>query len=204
MKNLFIVLDGMDGAGKGEMIERLHNYLFKKSKKYRILTTREPTYGKHGKEIREMLKQDKDPKSNAKKYLELFTKDRKEHLEKTIIPFLAHDEGHNLVLCDRYYYSTIAFQHTQGLPEKECVDANKNFLKPDIAFILDLPADIAIERVSRRGEKEKFEELEFMRELRKNFLKLKQILGDNIIVIDASKPVEGVFESVRKEVDKLL
>lgn len=203
--NLFIVIDGMDGAGKGEMVERLHNYLFKKSKKYRILTTREPTYGRYGEEIRDLLKKEKDPKANAKKYLELFTKDRKEHLEKTIEPFLSQNEGSiNIVICDRYYYSTIAFQHTQGLPEKECIEANKDFLKPDIAFILDLPAEVAIKRISKRGEKEKFEELEFMRELRKNFLRLKEILGDNIVIIDASKPVETVFESVRSEIDKLL
>ena len=52
---IFIVIDGMDGSGKGEMVKFLHNYLFSKDKSYNIFTTREPTNGKYGKKIREML-----------------------------------------------------------------------------------------------------------------------------------------------------
>ena len=205
MKNVFIVLDGLDGAGKGEMIERLHNYLFKKSKSFRILTTREPTSGKYGQEIRTLLKEDKDPKSDPEKYLKLFTLDRKEHLEKTVLPFLSQTDGStHIVLCDRYYYSTIAFQHTQGVPEKTVLEANRNFLKPTIAFILDLSAEQSLKRISQRGETEKFEQLEFMKDLRKNFLRLKQILPDNLIVIDASRSIQEVFSDIKKEIDSYL
>ncbi|MFC1769077.1 dTMP kinase [Nanoarchaeota archaeon] len=205
MKNLFVVLDGLDGCGKGEMIERLHNYLYKKSRKYRVLTTREPTYGKYGREIRKLLREEKDPKANSKKFLELFTLDRRNHLEKTIIPFLEQDDGTlNIVLCDRYYYSTIAFQQTQGISEKEVIDANKDFRKPDVTFILDVPAEISLDRVSNRGTKEKFEELEFQKELRENYLKIQDSLDDNIIIIDASKSIKEVFESIKKEIDKYL
>ena len=55
-KGLFIVVDGIDGSGKSEIVKKLHNHLFSKSKKYRILTTREPTSGIYGKRIREMLR----------------------------------------------------------------------------------------------------------------------------------------------------
>ncbi len=205
MKNgLFIVLDGIDGCGKSEMVKMLHNYLFSIDKKYRILTTREPTNGKYGNKIREMLKKEKDPKSSSSKLMELFIKDRQEHLKNTIEPFLkAGDYGLNIVLCDRYYYSTIAFQGAQGLEVREIISKNSSFRKPDIAFILDVEPSIAIKRISYR-EKEKFEQPGFMKKIRENFLELPKLLDDNIKVIDASKPLNDVFENVRKEVSNVL
>src|SRR3989344_6955784 len=109
-KSLFIVLDGLDGSGKGEMIKRLNDYLV--SKGFNVLATREPTDGKYGKQIRDILRKEKDAKSGAEKCLGLFVKDREEHLANEIEPFLKKG---GIVICDRYYYSTIAFQHTQGI-----------------------------------------------------------------------------------------
>ncbi len=205
VKGVFIVLDGMDGSGKSELVKLLHNYLFSKSKRYRILTTREPTNGIYGKEIREILVKENDPNINSKKLLELFIKDREEHLKNTIIPFLNKSNGHdiNIVICDRYYYSTISFQATQGLDMKMLIELNKEFLKPDIAFILDVKPEVALGRIKDR-RKEKFEQLEFMKKLRKKFLELPKLLKDNIKIIDASKSLNKVFEDIRKEVDKML
>ena len=204
-KGPFIVVDGIDGSGKSEIVKMLHNYLFSKHKKYRILTTREPTHGIYGKQIREVLRKEKDPKSNSKKLIELFIKDRKEHLKNTIEPFLKSSNKHelNIVLCDRYYYSTIAFQAAQGLDIKEIIAKNKAFRKPDITFILDVGPPVALERIEHR-QKEKFEQLDFMKKIRQNFLKLPKLLSDNIRIVDASRPLKNVFESVRKEVDKIL
>src|SRR3989338_7915389 len=203
-KSVFIVLDGMDGAGKSEMVKLLHNYIFSKSKSCSILTTREPTSGRYGKEIRKILASDKYPKENAEKLLGLFIKDRQEHVNDSIIPFLKKSNGGmNIVICDRYYYSTIAFQAVQGLDMKMLVEKNKKFLKPDVAFIMDLNPEIALERIKKR-EKEKFEQVDFMRRLRDRFLQLPKILKDNIKIIDASKEANEVFEGIKKEVDKLL
>jgi dTMP kinase len=204
-RGVFIVVDGIDGSGKSEMVKLLHNHLFSKSKKYRILTTREPTNGKYGKHIREMLAKEEDPKTNAEEFLELFVNDREEHLNKTIIPFLSKSEDGevNIVICDRYYYSSIAFQATQGLDMNKIIDRNKNFLKPDIAFIMDVKPEVALNRIKNR-KKEKFEKPEFMVGLRKKFLELPNFLHDNIKIIDASKTPEEVFDSIRKELDALL
>ena len=203
-KGLFIVLDGMDGSGKSEMVKLLHNYLFSKSKSYRILTTREPTSGRYGKEIRQILASDKSPKENAEKLLGLFIKDREEHAKDSILPFLKKSNGDvNIVLCDRYYYSTIAFQAVQGLDMKMLIEKNKKFLKPDIAFIMDLKPETALERIKKR-KKEKFENIGFMKNLRDKFLQLPKILKDNMKIIDASKGIHEVFEAIKKEVDKML
>ena len=204
-KGIFIVVDGIDGSGKSEIIKMLHNYLFSKNKKYRILTTREPTNGVYGSHIRQILTEERDPVLNRERLMELFIKDREEHLKKTIVPFLnnSNNDESNIVLCDRYYYSTIAFQGAQGLDMNEIIDKNKNFRKPDIAFILDSEPELALKRIEYR-KKEKFEQLEFMKKIRQNFLKLPKLLDDNIKVIDSSKTLNVVFEDVKKEVDKML
>lgn len=204
-KNLFIVIDGIDGSGKSGIVKLLHNYLFSK-KKYRILTTREPTGGIYGSKIREMLRDDKETGSNKEKILDLFVKDREEHLKNTILPFLdsSNDETH-IVLCDRYYYSTIAFQHAQDFGIKMLVEKNRNFRKPDVAFILDVEPEAALKRINQDDRKlEKFEKLEFMEKVRSNFLGLKDYLEDNIKIIDGNKNIDEVFNDVKREIDNLV
>lgn len=204
MKGLFIVFDGMDGTGKSTQLSRLHEYLFKKDKRIRILTTREPTYGKYGMKIREMLVHHKDPYSDSKLLLNLYVGDRKEHLEKIIKPFLKKD-GKNIpiVLCDRYYYSTIAYQSSQGIDIDKVINDNKDFLKPDLAIILDLPPEIAFKRISSEREIEKFEKIDFMDKLHVNFNRMNELVKDNIVVIDTSGSQEETFEKIKIEVDKL-
>ena len=203
-KGMFIVVDGIDGSGKSEIVKMLHSYLFS-NKKYRILTTREPTNGNYGKRIRQMLRKEVDPAVSSKKLMGLFINDRKQHLKSTIEPFLERSskDGLNIVLCDRYYYSTIAFQGAQGLSNKGLIAKNKGFRKPDIAFLLDVEPSVALKRIEYR-KKEKFEQLEFMKKIRTIFLRLPKLLNDNIKIIDSSKPLKDVFKEMRKEVDKML
>jgi len=203
VKGIFIVLDGMDGSGKSEMITQLNEYLSKNGK-YNVLVTREPTDNIYGREIRGVLVSEKDPQINGQKLLSLFIKDREDHLKNTIIPFLNNlDARVNIVICDRYYYSTIAFQATQGLDIKMLVEINKEFLRPDVTFLLDITPKIALERIKGR-EKEKFEQLEFMNKLREKFLEMPKLINDNIKIIDASKGLNKVFEDIKTEIDKLL
>ena len=198
MANMFIVLDGLDGCGKGEQIKRLHNFFFELDKRNIILTTREPTYGTYGVKIRKILKEEKDPYKNAELLLELYTKDREEHLEKTIKPFLfSTGEINKIVLCDRYYHSTYAFQQAQGISFERIYELQKDFLKPTITFILDLNPELALSRIQNgRANSEKFEKLEIMGKIRKNFLDLKNKLDEKIFVIDASKSKEEVFNQI--------
>ncbi len=206
-KGFFFVFEGLDGSGKGEMIRRLEEYLSAKLDKYCILTTAEPSSSQSGKRIRGILGGDHNPQSKGKELLELYIKDRKEHVEKDIIPFLKKDGGNKVpvVLCDRYYYSTIAYQGLQGIPLNELLAKNKDFPKPDIAFILDVPAEVALKRITiSRGNTEKFEEIRFLTNLRKAFLSLQEVIPDNIKIVDANREPEKVFEDIKNNVIALI
>src|SRR3989338_5306992 len=111
-RSFFIVIEGIDGAGKGEVIARLHTRLFSLDKRFRILSTREPTYGPIGLRIRQALATDTDPLASPLKYLQWYCEDRAEHVHNVISPFLENADGENahIVLCDRYFYSTLAYQ----------------------------------------------------------------------------------------------
>ena len=137
--------------------------------------------------------------------MQLFLKDREDHLKNIIEPFLkkSSKEEINIALCDRYYYSTIAFQGAQGQGIKELIAKNKAFRKPDIAFVLDVEPSVALKRITYR-KKEKFEQLKFMENIRKNYLKLPKLLNDNLKIIDSSKSLKNIFSEIRREVDKIL
>ena len=83
------------------------------------------------------------------------------------------------------------------------IEVNKVFLKPDLALILDINPETALERIKTR-KKEKFEQLEFMKNLRRRFLEMQKLLNDDIEVIDASKSKEEVFEDIRQQVENML
>ena len=206
-KSLFIVFEGLDGSGKGEMIKRLSDYLSARPGNLNIRVTAEPSSGAFGKKIRDILQKDSNPESRGAELLDLYIQDRKEHVEKEITPFLKGDGGNKvpIVICDRYYYSTLAYQGLQGIPLKEILEKNMDFPKPDIAFILDVPADVALQRISRaRPKTEKFEEIKFLAALRKAFVSLQGTVQDNLKIIDANREPEKVLEDIKKEVNALL
>ena len=145
------------------------------------------------------------PIPTKKVLIMLCLKRQKKLLKKTINPFLENSGKTelNIVVCDRYYYSTIAFQGAQGMDIKDLINKNKKFRKPDIAFILDAEPSLALRRIEYR-EKEKFEKLKFMKKIQENFLNMPKLLDDNLKITDSSKSLNDVFEVIRKEIDNIL
>jgi len=198
----FIVFEGIDGCGKGTMLSLTAKWLF--SKEFdNILLTREPTYSGIGSRIRKILRSDRDPVDKAKLMLGLYIEDRKEHLEKVIKPALRIN---SIILCDRYKYSTMCYQHTQGIPMEKIIYLHKRMLVPDLVLVLDVDVDVAMARMSaERKSKEKFEQRDFLMEIRQNYLQLPNLLpNENIKIIDANASVEEVFEKIKKEVKKVI
>ena len=200
----FIVFEGIDGSGKGTIIGMAREWLAGRGiPPERILVTKEPWTSDYGKKARGILASEKNPGNRAKELLNLYLSDRKEHLEKEILPALAKGK---IVLCDRYLYSTIAYQAAQGEEINSLVEKNSGFTKPDICFILDLPVEDALERIEKdkkRDSKEMFEKKEFLQKARKNFLGLSKLFpGHGITIIDARGKKEETFGKIGVMLDK--
>ncbi len=200
----FIVLDGLDGSGKGTQAKLVANYLFDKDKANHIFLTREPYRSRHYQEIRRILKHAKNPKENAQLLAKLFVQDRRAH-GRLIRRYLA--AGHH-VISDRYKYSTLAYQQTQGISLQKLIAMHRGILTPDLILIIDVPADIALRRIAKdagRSHREVFEQLEFQKQLRKNFLALpKNLPREKIIIIDGNQLPDKVFKDIKKETDKII
>lgn len=188
MAGKFIVFEGIDGSGKSTLLMNLMKLLWKNKNRDHILLTREPTAGFYGQEMRRLLKEKVDPKTLADKMLELNFKDKVNHINNSIKPAL--DKGH-YVLCDRYIYSSFAYQGLQGVDDSKLKETYKTLLRPNAWFLLDLPPEIAIERLST--EKDLFEKIELLTSLRAKYLQLaEQYAG---IIIDATLSPEKLAET---------
>ncbi|MBI4210458.1 MAG: dTMP kinase [Candidatus Diapherotrites archaeon] len=203
MRGLFIVFDGLDGAGKGTALRGARSFLIAKGiPEEKMLVTAEPTGGLHGKKLREMLSQQVNPEVNARQFLDLYIADRKEHTESEILPAISAGK---IILCDRYKYSTFVYQGLQGIPLEKIRGLHAGMPVPDITFILDLPAETALERISRRKRREVFEEIGFMEKVRQGFLSLKRAIPEeNIVVVDASRSIRDVRGEINATLEKLI
>ena len=201
----FIVFEGIDGCGKTMQLKLAHNYLWDLNKENEIYCTREPT--KHSKEIRKKMQQGKNTKNNKEWYAEHFIKDRENHSLKYIVP--SQINGIH-ILCDRYKYSTLAYQQTQGMKLDKLIQMHNRhaIVEPDLILFYDCPAEIAYQRRLKENEatREVFDKnIEFQKRLRQNYLNLKEILREeNIVIIDANQEIEDVFKETKKHIDKLL
>ena len=203
-KGRFIVLDGVDGSGKGVQAKGLNNYIFDRDKTNHVVLTREPFNSEYYAQIRKILKESSDPRARAEELADLFVKDRKVHA--IIIQWVL---GHGFdVVSDRYKYSTLAYQQTQGIALEKLIAMHQGVLVPDLILIIDIPVDVALARIAKdkgRDYKEVFEEKQFQEELRQNFLSLpKQLPDEKIVIVDGNRSPEEVFQSIKKEVDKIL
>jgi dTMP kinase len=134
---MFIVLEGIDGCGKSTQARLLYEWLMEQGKD--VLLTAEPTCNRIGTFIREILSGSEkvDPKTLAL----LFTADRCEHLKNEIVPALS--EG-RIVVSERYYHSTIAYQSAQGVNREWLFDINHFVLEPTLTIFLDVKPEIAV------------------------------------------------------------
>jgi dTMP kinase len=192
-KGVFIVIEGLDGSGKTTQAVLLTHRL---AKTHYVVFTAEPSQGKIGTFIREgCLYEDKRLPTEAEALL--FAADRIEHLQAEIKPAL--DEG-KIVICDRYTYSSLAYQGSAGLSVDWIKTINARALQPDFAVFIDVPAEVVLERLQRK--KSVMETLETQQKVRDVYL--KYVEKGELIRVDGNKPKEAVAEALYVKVLELL
>lgn len=144
-RGLFIVFEGLDGSGKTTQLEGLAQRIEATGRS--VTRTREPHDCAAGRRIRAMAQSGEAV--SAEQELAWFWEQREDHVREVIEPALA--EGH-VVLCDRYYLSTVAYQGARGLDtERLLAESEAAFPVPDLVLWLDLPVTEGLARVDRRG-----------------------------------------------------
>ena len=193
MKGVFIVFEGIDGSGKSSTMDAAASELRAKGD---VIKTAEPTDGEIGRLIRSS---GFTPETEAL----LFTADRAQHTSE-IRKWIGDGK---IVLCDRYYASTLAYQSAdpdgKGLDTLWLEDMNSRvIIEPDITLIFDIDPKIGLERIESRGHKSRFERLEYLKKVRENYLRIARERG--FTVIDSSASKKDVLEEVMRHICAIL
>jgi dTMP kinase len=142
-----IAFEGLDGSGKSTQLDLLAAHL--RAAGCDVVTTREPTEFPSGQRIREMARSGEELEPEEE--LSWFVEDRRVHVDEIIKPALRADR---IILTDRYYLSTVAYQGARGLDyEQILADSEDEFPIPDLVLLLEIDPKIAFERVHARGSK---------------------------------------------------
>lgn len=204
MRGMFITLEGVEGCGKSTQIRLLSKYLDKKGVKHII--TREPGGTGISDKIREILLDPTNSKMEHETELLLYAASRAQHVLELIVPALK--EG-KIVLCDRFSDSTLAYQgHARGIDRgliDKCLEIATGGLKADLTFLLDIPAEVGIERARKKGvDRLEGEDLIFHKRVRQGFLKIAKEDPGRILVVDATCSVDELFLKLKHVLEEKL
>lgn len=192
-KGLFIVFEGIDGSGKTTQARMLADYLA--SRGVRVLLTSEPSDGPVGTHIRSLTTRP-EPEAEAL----LFTEDRRDHLNRTILPALAQGVT---VICDRYVYSSAAYQGARGLDPESILAENSAFALPaDVTFLIEIDVDSALARIGE-GRENQFTQFEVRSDLEKVDTIYRSLTDPFIIRINGEGSAEQVQKLILEELSKI-
>lgn len=185
----FVVIEGIDGCGKSTVAKRVARELGE-----RAVFTREPTDTWIGRAVRKGGGKETSPYTDAL----LFMADRAQHTEK-IASWIADGK---LVVCDRYFHSTVAYQAAslkgvfEGNPFKWLLEANLRIsLHPDLTVLLVIPPELSLERIRERKSYSRFEKVEYLRQVHRNYLRLARS-DRSIVKLDATRDLDSVVRDV--------
>ncbi len=203
---VLITFEGGEGAGKTTLIEKVFAHL--QCLCLPVLKTRAPGGTVIGTQIRSLLLDHQKHSLSKRAELLLFLSDRAQHVDELILPALKRQE---VVLCDRFNDSTIAYQSgARGFDElwvrKLCAFACGD-VKPDLTFYLDLDPKIGFDRVHKAGmskDRIESETLKFHQKIRKAFHKIANKEPKRFKILDARQSPEDVFQQAIEKIDAFL
>ncbi|HEY3152195.1 MAG TPA: dTMP kinase [Candidatus Binatia bacterium] len=205
----FITFEGGDGTGKSTQIRALENYLVGRA--HSCVVTREPGGTVLGNLIRKMLLDVGSHEIASSAELFLYLADRAQHVSKVILPAI---KGGNIVLCDRFTDSTVAYQgYGRGIDLsllRQLNDIADRGVRPDLTFLLDCPAHIGLARTARRQramgqrQEDRFEreKIEFHDKVRVGFLEIARAEPKRFRLVDATRSIEEVTLEIKKIIDQ--
>lgn len=192
-QGLFITVEGIDGSGKSTFVRALKEALTRDS-----VLTHAPGATAVGQKIRSILLS-KEYQLSSYAELFLFLADRSVLVEEVIRPNL---EKGVVVICDRYNDSTAAYQHTTNAPVEELCRLASYDLHPDITFYLDVPIDVAQQRIAHKSpDRIEAEGVNRQKSVLEAYRKLAKE-QERIITLDATSSVEDLVTTALNHLEK--
>ncbi|MEE3313101.1 MAG: dTMP kinase [Treponema sp.] len=207
----FIVLEGIDGAGTSTQLDIIRN----KPGTERFLFTAEPTTYETGRFIRRMLSGEIEVSNETAAYL--FAADRNEHVngrlrttgDRNLITGIREATKSGMtVICDRYLFSSLAYQSINCSPDVPRM-LNSLFPLPSLLVYLDINPDDALKRIDGRGEREIYEKKDFLEKTVAEYMRVldeysgEKGKGMKILVLDATKTKEEINAAIMREIKAL-
>lgn len=195
-KGLFITFEGIEGSGKSTQANLLVAYL--KSRNLPYILTREPGGTPISEAIRSILLDPHYREMKPETELLLYSASRAQHTGELILPAL---QAGKIVICDRYYDSTYAYQGAARELDFALIDTITRFAtygrSPDKTFLLDLPVDSGLGRItSRQLDRLELEKAEFHHKVREQFLLIANKYPSRYIVLDALESRETIHQKI--------
>ncbi|AFM26420.1 dTMP kinase [Desulfomonile tiedjei] len=185
-KPWFIVFEGIDGSGKSTQARLLADKLHQAD--IPVILTAEPSEGPIGCLIRTLR-----TRPSPEEERQLFTQDRKDHISRVIAPALKNGIS---VICDRYVYSSVAYQGARGIDPRQILEENRTFaLEPDVTFLLRIGVDEALSRICE-GRKEAFTIFEAKANLERVAAIYDALDDSHVKKIDASMSPEEIHREI--------
>ena len=199
-KGLFIVFEGGEGTGKTTAIDAIYNWIIENN--FKCIKTREPGGIKISEQIRQVILNTENKTMDARTEALLYAAARRQHLIEKVIPAL--EEG-SIVLCDRFIYSSLAYQgYARKLGIEEVMSINKFAIgeyMPDLSILFDLDPKIGLERINSNEQREinrlDLEKLDFHERVRFGYNIIYENNKDTIIRIDAEQSKENVINQIK-------
>lgn len=201
-KQRFITFEGPEGSGKTSVIKEVEKAL--KAQGIDVCVTREPGGVALSERIRSLLLDYVDEAMDAKTEAMLFAASRRQHVVEVIQPALAKNQ---VVLCDRYIDSSLAYQGVaRGLGIEEVYALNLFAIEdliPDITLFIDVKPDVGLARVrsnQRKMDRLDLETLNFHQKVYEGYLQLAELEPERIKVINGEQPIEDVVKDALKAI----
>jgi dTMP kinase len=203
--SFFVTLEGPEGSGKSTQVRRLAKHL--REKGHDVLLSREPGGTSIGDQIREVLTNLDNTAMDPRTEFLLFSSSRAQLVYEVIKPHLARG---GIVVCDRFYHSSLAYQgYGHGLdlePLRVITRFATAGLEPDLVLLLDLPVEDGLRRRRKEGRWNRLDafDLDFHRCVRKGYLKMAAADHARWATIDAMASPDEVHTEIRRKVEAFL
>ena len=205
-KPFFICFEGVEGSGKSTQAKLLYKFIKKKITK-NVILTREPGGTLFSEKIRNLIL---DKKTNISTLTEFFLlmAARNEHIISKINFYLRKNF---IIICDRFFYSTLAYQHyLEGMDKKFIFSIQKkifNKVHPDITFLIDLNKKESKVRINKRSKQtNRFDKLSnyHFNKIRNGFIKISKMYKNKIVLIEGSKSLSKIQNEIKNKTLKIL